>query len=310
MAELSHSIRVAAKRTGLSPHVIRIWERRYRAVEPARTGTNRRLYSQGEIERLDLLRQATAAGHTISHIAHLPAVELQALIRQAAAPMSPAQPRATEGAAPADPLLADALEAVRRLDTHRLEAALRAGSLQLGSQGLLLKVAAPLARAIGDLWQTGEITAAHEHFASAVIRVFLGALARPFPLSDGAPNLVVATPTGQLHELGAVLVATAAASHGWRVTYLGVSLPATEIAGVAIRNQAKAVALSLVYPADDPFLPGELENLRRLLPLEISILTGGRAAAAYGAVLEKIGTKPAGSLESLYATLDALREAT
>ncbi len=64
-----HPIQVAAARTGLSPHVIRVWERRYGAVKPERGDSKRRLYSDEEIERLTLLRNATQAGHPISTIA-------------------------------------------------------------------------------------------------------------------------------------------------------------------------------------------------------------------------------------------------
>ncbi|MBX7259713.1 MAG: MerR family transcriptional regulator, partial [Candidatus Hydrogenedentes bacterium] len=54
-----HPIQVVALRTGLTPHVIRMWERRYAAVCPTRTPTNRRLYSDSDITRLRLLSRAT-----------------------------------------------------------------------------------------------------------------------------------------------------------------------------------------------------------------------------------------------------------
>ena len=69
--------------TGLSPHLIRIWEKRYGAVAPKRTATNRRLYSDAEIERLNLLRLATAAGHSIGNIAKLPLRRLKSLVAKA-----------------------------------------------------------------------------------------------------------------------------------------------------------------------------------------------------------------------------------
>ncbi|NIS60351.1 MAG: MerR family transcriptional regulator, partial [Proteobacteria bacterium] len=50
-----HPIRFVARQTGLTPHVIRAWERRYNAIVPGRSPTNRRLYSEGNIERLGLL---------------------------------------------------------------------------------------------------------------------------------------------------------------------------------------------------------------------------------------------------------------
>ena len=110
---------------------------------------------------------------------------------------------------------------------------------------------------IGELWRGGTLTAAHEHFASAALRVWLGNAARPFGAVDEAPMLLVAMPAGQVHELGALLVGATAAHLGWQVTYLGASLPPAEIAGAAVQKRARAVALSLVYPEDDPWLPGE-----------------------------------------------------
>ena len=80
MPELKHPIKVVAQRTGLSPHVIRAWERRYGVVSPARTEGNQRLYSTADIERLDLLRRATELGHNISHLAELPSLRLRRLL--------------------------------------------------------------------------------------------------------------------------------------------------------------------------------------------------------------------------------------
>lgn len=307
MADAHQAIKVVARRTGLSAHVIRIWEKRYGAVEPERTGTNRRLYSDEQIERLSLLRNVTQSGHSISHVAKLPTEKLRELARQSQGPNghTPREPRETSGA---ETLLVDCVAAVKSLDSRALEETLKRASTDLGAQGLLQRVVAPLAQTIGDLWRDGAITAAHEHFASAVIRIFLGQAAKPFAGTEGAPVLVVATPAGQIHELGALLVGAAAANLGWHVTYLGASLPAAEIAGAARQNRARAVALSLVYPEDDHRLDGELTRLRESLPPEITLLVGGRAMPAYRHTLEKIGATRMNDLAHLISTLDALRK--
>lgn len=290
----------------MSAHVIRIWEKRYRAVEPERTETNRRLYSEHDIERLALLRELTHAGHGIGSIATLQTETLREL---AASTHSGNQiVPVSAGADGASGLLAECVAAVKALNAPALEGALKRGELQLGSQGLLQKVIGPLAQQIGDLWREGTITAAHEHFASAVIRLFLGHAAKPFAGADGAPVVVIATPTGQLHELGALLAGAAAANVGWHVTYLGASLPAAEIAGAARQNQARAVALSIVYPEDDSRIEGELVRLRELLPSEVPILIGGRAMPAYQSAVDKIGALPMNDLLQLSFTLDELRK--
>src|SRR5919206_4189304 len=75
-----HPIGVVAERTGLSPDLLRVWERRYRAVEPSRSGDGQRAYSDADIERLRLLRLATTAGRSIGQVARLATEELARLV--------------------------------------------------------------------------------------------------------------------------------------------------------------------------------------------------------------------------------------
>lgn len=306
MADALHSIKAVARRTGLSGHVIRIWEKRYGVVTPARSGTNRRLYSDEEIERLGLLRELTLSGHNIGNVAKLPTRKLRELLTESRAGNGELKAIPTSGSASAT-LLDECLHAVKDLNATALEDTMNRAAIALGAQGLLQRLIAPLAQTIGDLWCEGTITAAHEHFASAVMRLFLGHAARPFAASEGAPVIVVATPSGQLHELGSLLVGATAANLGWRVTYLGASLPAAEIAGASQHHRARAVALSLVYPEDDPHLETELIRLREMLPVEVALLAGGRAAPSYQLALEKAGARQIKDLSHLCSVLDALR---
>jgi MerR family transcriptional regulator, light-induced transcriptional regulator len=76
----------------------------------------------------------------------------------------------------------------------------------------------------------------------------------------------------------------------------------------AIQSRARAVALSIVYPADDFDLVIELRKLRRLLPPEIAVITGGRAAKDYAPVLSEIGAVQLQHLSAFYPALDKLRK--
>lgn len=309
MKEGNHCIRVVANRTGLSQHVIRVWEKRYGAVTPERTDTNRRFYSEEEVERLSLMRLATAAGHSISLIAKLPSERLRALVAQSAPLAQVVAPRPNLGDR-AGRFVASALAAVGEFNSTALEAALNRALVAFGNQGLLRKVVGPLARQIGELWREGNLTAAHEHFLSAALKVFLGRLTTQSALSAAAPRLVIATPPGQLHELGAAMACAEAANLGWRVIYLGANLPVAEIAGAAVQNDAVAVALSLVYPEDDPGLAAELVALRRLLPDSVKVMVGGRAADAYRGTLLQIGAAITEELDELGAWLDTRRRSS
>lgn len=304
-----HPIKVVARRTGLSAHVIRAWEKRYQAVTPRRTETNRRVYSGDDIERLILLRRATLGGRSIGQVAPLPTEELRELVLadESAQRLAPGGDRKETSVTP---LLQQSLEAVERLDSESLRASLERASVSLSRPALVQEVIAPLLHQVGEAWRDGTLRVAHEHLASALVRTFLGNMNGGFPHTQETPNLVVTTPAGQLHELGALLVATTGASEGWRVTYLGPNLPADEIASAVEQSEARALALSLVYPPDDPHLKDELRLLTKLVsPSSVSLLVGGRAAGGYTDVLEEIGAVHLADLDTLRSHLESLRSA-
>jgi MerR family transcriptional regulator, light-induced transcriptional regulator len=80
--EQKYKIQFVAKVTGINPHTIRAWEKRYQAVIPLRDDTGRRVYSEKEISRLDLLKRLVSAGNDISDIANLEDQKLQAIMEQ------------------------------------------------------------------------------------------------------------------------------------------------------------------------------------------------------------------------------------
>ena len=304
-----HPMQVVIRQTGLTPHTIRVWERRHNAVTPMRTPTNRRLYSDRDIERLKTLRHLTSLGHTISQIAPLPIDQLLSMIRvdhervEANAPPEPDIP----GTASPTSYLESCLDAIQQFDSEALERALTQAAIGLGRLTVIDNVIVPLMQQIGELWHAGVLRMTHEHLASAVVRSFLWNLNDAYLTSPHAPQLIIATPAGQLHEIGALIAAATARQEGWGVIYLGSNLPAEEIAAV-VQPQVKAVALSIGYPPDDPHLLDELKQLRRYLPSDVQILVGGRVAHAYEPSLASIGAIQVKTLEDFRTRLEALRE--
>lgn len=307
---LRHSIKMVARQTGLTTHLIRAWEKRYETVQPERNGGNRRLYSCEDIHRLSLLKAATEAGHSIGNIANLPIDQLSRLVAQNPAAQAPGRPATSAPSAKEDPTpwINAAYAAVEAMDSATLESILDNSSVALGQVRLLNDVIVPLVERIGAAWRAGTLKVAHEHIASAAIRTFLGHAARPISVHPNAPVLLATTPAGQLHELGAIMVAAAATSHGWRVVYAGACLPSEEIVSAAVAHRVAAVALSIVHPEDDPHLPKELRRLRRLLPRCMHIIVGGRASDAYSNDLAEVGALRANSLNDLADILNTLRQ--
>lgn len=264
-------------RSGLTADLLRAWERRYGVVEPARAEGGRRLYSDEDVARLTLIREALSTGRRIGDIARLGRAELEELVAadRAAAPAPAPQPAFSASSTPGtEAFVTAALAAARSYDASALRAQLERVAVLVDPQTLIDRYIAPLMHAIGDLWARGELQPGAEHVATTVVRRTTEDLFLALRQERKGPRLVVATPAGQHHELGALLAAAAAAIEGWRVTYLGVDLPAEDIVHAAVRTGADAVALSITTP--DPRAGEAVRALCRGLGRDLPILIGGQ----------------------------------
>jgi DNA-binding transcriptional MerR regulator/methylmalonyl-CoA mutase cobalamin-binding subunit len=301
-----YPIKVVSQMTGLSVFVIRAWEKRYDVVTPSRTETNRRLYSEEDIEKLRLLNEAVQRGHNIGGIANISIQELKSILHQEK--RTALKGVFEEFTSDVDFLLSSCIEAVKAYDRKELETILLKASSKLSQPALIENLVVPLVYKIGDLWHEGIIRVANEHLATAVIRSFLANMIEQNEPSENAPIIISATPRGQDHELGAMIVGVTAAPLGWKVIYLGPNLPVEEIAAVADSLEAKVIALSIVYPGDDQQLKLDLHNLKRILPQSTSVIIGGRVAAEYSDTIDEIGATYIKDTKQLRLELDSIRK--
>lgn len=297
-----YPIRVVARRTGLTPDVIRVWERRYDAIQPQRTDTGRRTYTEEDVDKLLLLQSLLSGGRRIGDVAGLSIPELQELIRRDHSPRTRPEPSAADDATLPE-FMGPCLEAIYGLDIEALSEILGREHARRGAQGYVEAVVGPLLRQIGHEWYKGTLAPYHEHFASEPIKNSLKGILGSAPARGKAPALVVTTPSGQHHELGALMVGALAAVQGWHVVYLGSDLPAGDIVSAATLAQAEAIGLSIVFPANDPALRRELQSLARDLPRTTRVIVGGAAAASYAPKLTSANMRFAESTTEFCALL-------
>lgn len=305
-----YSMKAVSLRTGLTPHAIRAWERRYGAVSPSRDSNNRRCYDEGDVERLTLLHKATEAGFHIGSIAGYSGDELRDLLTETPGRSGKAFPIPTPGmdeevSGNPEDYVEKFILALEKMDVKSLDSLLAVAEIDLGRNVLVDRVVVPLMERVGDMWRRGEIRIAHEHLATQTVRTFLGGLLSSQGTYPGAPHALVTTPSNQVHELGALAAAVAASSEGWNVNYLGPNLPAEEIAGAVNHFGSKAVILSLVYPESDFMVENEIRKLRKHLP-GVPFVVGGRARQSYAQVLKETGAIIVDDLYGLRRALEAL----
>lgn len=242
-----------SRRTGVSPELLRAWERRYGLFEPDRSPGRFRLYSDADVSRVEAMRSQIAHG--------LSAAEAARLVL-AADPSSAS--RSDDAPALEQPMraLSDALVA---FDEARAHAALDQLIASLSLETFLRTVVLPLLQEIGEGWERGEITIAQEHFASNVIRGRLMALGRGWGRGTGR-HALLAAPAGEQHDLGLVVLALMLRDHGWRVTFLGADAPISTITDTARRVLPEVVVLALLETlALDASEVQELARGRRVL---------------------------------------------
>ena len=263
-----------SRRSGVSPELLRAWERRYGLLRPQRSSGGLRLYSSGDVERVRAMQRHMNQG--------LAAREAAALAGQATAEAAPRRP----GLAVFDPdqaraELGAALEAFDEPEAQAIfDALLSIATLD----ALLSEVVMPYLHDLGDRWEQGQLSVAQEHFASNVLRGRLLSLARGWGRGAG-PRALLACPEGERHDLGLIAFGLALRERGWRIDYLGPDTPVESIEEAARRTDPSVVVLSAVR--SEP-----LEQLAALATRHRVAIAGAGAASARVEGVERLTTDP------------------
>ena len=228
-----------ARLAGVSPDVLRAWERRYGFLQPERSEGGYRLYSTADGARVRAMVRHLEAG--------IPAGEAARLVLEEAAGEQPQGP-------PLQGFSAELRDALDRFDDTGAQAALDRSLGALTFEAVAREVILPYLRELGDRWERGEASVAQEHFASNVIRGRLLSLARGWDRGAG-PRTVLACAPGEQHDLGLIVFGLALRHLGWAVTYLGADTPIETVAAAARQLQPAAVVVTALDP-------GRLEPIR------------------------------------------------
>jgi MerR family transcriptional regulator, light-induced transcriptional regulator len=268
----TYPIRAVSLMTGVSIDTLRAWERRYKTVEPVRDERGR-TYTESDVKRIKLLRDAVANGHAIGRIANLTDEQLANL-------STAAGPKAATAAARGQTLvdISAITAALDRFDAVTVETELARAAALLRAPELLRDVLVPVLSDVGERWHNGRGRIAHEHMLSASVRSVLGSLLRVHQRAGVADRMLFATPAGERHEFGTLGAALLAASGGIGTIYLGADLPADDIVAVTTTVHVEVVVLGVTEMRDAERLDAEVVQVAKRLAPEIELWLGGRGA--------------------------------
>jgi methanogenic corrinoid protein MtbC1 len=267
-----------ARRTGLTPAVLRAWETRYGLLTPFRSAGGTRLYSTTDLELIEAMQGQVEAGLAPAEAA---AAVLSAAAVSAAAVSAdragdedppPSRSSAVAVAAPGTELEswgAALASALMTLDRDRAESAL---DVLLGAftlRTLIEAVFLPYLRDVGERWALGRTSVAEEHFASQVLKGRLSALSRTV-VDVRTGEAVLACPPGEWHDLPLVMLAALLRQQGWSTTLLGADTPIPSVLEAAAAVGADVIILSAIEAERFESASEDLQRLPRRWPLMLA----------------------------------------
>jgi DNA-binding transcriptional MerR regulator/methylmalonyl-CoA mutase cobalamin-binding subunit len=229
-------IHVVSQMTGVPEPTLRAWERRYGVPRPARTDAGYRLYGEEEVAAVMRMRDLCNGGMSAA---------------EAAQRVSAGSSQARASTSPADAFAAAAqaiVEATARFDDRALDEALASLTLLGPPREAAERALVPALHKIGDLWEEGTMSVAHEHFASQRIGGHLRTLLRLRAPGPGRrPRVIVAAWADDEHDVATLVVALAATDFAEPVV-LGARTPPVAIAAAIRAVAPDAVMLSVTIP--------------------------------------------------------------
>jgi DNA-binding transcriptional MerR regulator len=264
-----YSIKELEQLSGIKAHTIRIWEKRHRLIEPSRTATNIRFYSDEDLKKIINVSVLNNNGIKISKIADMSQEEMNRKVLE----ISEIKNDAT--------LNIDHLViAMVDMDEEMFEKILNNFILRYGFEKTVIEIIYPFLQKIGVLWQTKNITPAHEHFISNLVRqkIIVAIDGLPLPPKT-ARKIVLFLPEGEMHELGLLFYHFLTRKEGYRTYYLGQNVPHDDLIKVVDVHKPDLMVTSITSSLGIP-IETYFQKLQHDFP-NYTILSSGAQVSRY-----------------------------
>jgi DNA-binding transcriptional MerR regulator/methylmalonyl-CoA mutase cobalamin-binding subunit len=264
----SYSIKDLERLSGIKAHTIRIWEKRYGLIEPTRTPTNIRAYSDDELKKILNISILNRNGLKISKIAELNSQEISSLVA-----------KLTEDKADPENQLESLYISMIDMDETLFEKLLSRAIIQLGFEEMVIDVLYPFFKRIGIMWQTGTITPAQEHFISNLVRQKFIVAIDSIVLNESADSktFILYLPENELHELGLLFMNYILKKRGHKVIYLGAIVPLSSLISMIKLRPADYIVTSVVGSMEEEDLEAYIHEVSEEFPDLTIFLTGNQA---------------------------------
>jgi MerR family transcriptional regulator, light-induced transcriptional regulator len=259
-----YSIKDLEVLSGVKAHTIRIWEKRYHLLCPARTDTNIRFYNDSDLRRILNVSLLVNSGYKISKVAQWEESQLKQTVLEST------EKKVTEP------------DYVERLILHMLNFD-NIGFYHLvneiiekkGLEDAIVKVFFVLFERIGTYWQVGSIFPAQEHYVTSILRQKLIAETDKLGVDNRrGQTMLFFLPEGELHEMSLLFYAYLARKYGYNVIYLGQFMPFEDLVKVQSHIKIDYVFAAFINPLTKEDLENYLVRLKEAFQHQKIFITG------------------------------------
>jgi MerR family transcriptional regulator, light-induced transcriptional regulator len=274
-----YSIKELEQLSGIKAHTIRIWEKRHKIIVPSRTPTNIRTYSDDDLKKIINVSLLNNYGIKISKIAKMSPADMNERILQIAEVKNDASVHIDQ-----------LIVAMMDIDEEGFEKILGNLILRYGFERAVTEIVYPFLERIGILWQTHNITPAHEHFISNLIRqkiiVAIDSLAIPPKTSK---KVMLFLPEHEMHELGLLFYHYLARKAGLRTYYLGQSVPHADLVSIFAAHLPDVLLTSVTSTLTGP-IADYIEQLATDFPAIPILMSGIQVREYKGSKIKNVQT--------------------
>lgn len=268
-----YSIKDLEYLSGIKAHTIRIWEKRYQLLDPNRSDTNIRSYSDDDVRKIMNVAMLVKSGYKISNVARFDDEKIRNEVLRTNQLFS-------EPELNLDQLLVHAVN----FEIEQFESYLDQLINEYGFTKTIQKFIFPLFDRVGILWQAGSIYTAQEHFLSNFIRKRLICETAKFDRKPDSKTILFFLRENEWHELELLFANYLAAQAGLRCIYLGQSLPVSDLSGLLAQKRFDYVCTSVIQALEKTELESYLSKLSSVFSTS-RVLVSGRQLARYDSKL-------------------------
>ncbi|PJN89979.1 MerR family transcriptional regulator [Bacillus sp. mrc49] len=214
MQEGKYNIKAVSKLLNIQPGTLRAWERRYKFIEPVRNESGHRLYTEKHLQTLKWLINKTNQGFTISQAVSL-------LENTGSEDSGSTESRKDEQTIK---LADDLIEALLNFNETKAQMLISQAFSMYTIEHTIVDVLGSILVRIGDKWENGEITSAHEHFASNILKARISSFMHTIPTNGFLPKALAVCAPGEKHEFGLLIFTIFLKRKGYETIYLGESI--------------------------------------------------------------------------------------